>query len=481
MPVVGAQFLIDDQPLEDDNGHWKWTPGFYAGRVHAELLIGQGQVAASFALDVAPHTEKLSSDIFQSMLDQIWHFDPRLVLGTEPPRFQTGHQARITNPWLEYARLRSYGAKFVRSLGAIARYPIRELRAERALLPLRYVRRTDRQTALGATRIPSLLATLKGRESALPSTEALPLLDVPVTEETLDAAANRCIAMMTHAIAHRVVQLKETLELEIRREVSSATRSDLAARWPRRREFLDRLVRQLRQAQRVSPIKDVTRREFSAAGLNAVSADPTYSRTYGLAWRILRHGVEGAPDSVQLWICPTWEIYERWCFVRMAEALQANRPDYCWSMAMGHKSSAKLALVGFRGDDCRVELLLQPEFPAGDANSKSGFHSISGAREPDIVATFREGNQQRWCVFDAKYRTTRKNVLDAMSSAHIYRDALRWHQRKPESAVILVPRSGGAPWMEEWSFIRTHRVGVCAMSTDTDVAEIFDNLAVNCF
>ena len=73
----------------------------------------------------------------------------------------------------------------------------------------------------------------------------------------------------------------------------------------------------------------------------------------------------------------------------------------------------------------------------------------------------------KWYVLDAKYRTTRSNVLDAMASAHIYRDSLRWNGRRPESAVLLVPRGGGAAWMEQPDFIRSHRVGVCALSTDT--------------
>ena len=128
-----------------------------------------------------------------------------------------------------------------------------------------------------------------------------------------------------------------------------------------------------------------------------------------------------------------------------------------------------------------TELLLQPQFPAGDANSKSGFRSVSGRREPDIVITFCEGSRRRWDVLDAKYRTTRSNVLDAMSSAHIYRDSLRWHQRKPESAVLLVPRSGGAPWMEEPDFIHAHQVGVCALSPDTDSGELLDKLMVGDF
>ena len=480
-PIVDAQLLIDDQPLESSDGYWVWSPGFYAGQVRAELLVHGCQVVATYVLDVSPAPGKLGRDVFQVMLDEIWNFDPRLVLGTEPPQSPVGHETQVADPWLEYARLRSYGDSFVRALGAIARHPIRELRAERALLPLQYVRRADRQTALAAVRIPAVSAVLAGHDSSLPSTKTLPLFDVPVTQETLDAAANRCIAMVTQAVARRALQLKQTLEMAADSEIESETRSDLASRWPRRRVFLNGLLQQLRQVQGVSPIRDVTRLEISAAGLNAVSADPAYSRAYALAWRILRHGVDGPPDGEQMWICPTWEIYERWCFVRMGKALQAHRPEYRWSVLAGHKSNARAALAAFKGNEVCTELLLQPQFPAGDANSKSGFRSVSGRREPDIVITFCEGSRRRWYVLDAKYRTTRSNVLDAMSSAHIYRDSLRWHQRKPESAVLLVPRSGGAPWMEEPDFIHAHHVGVCALSPDTDIGELLDNLTVGGF
>ena len=67
--------------------------------------------------------------------------------------------------------------------------------------------------------------------------------------------------------------------------------------------------------------------ELSAAGLNAVSADPAYSRAYGLGWRILSSGVAGPPNGEELWICPTWEIYERWCFVQPGNALRTLMPE----------------------------------------------------------------------------------------------------------------------------------------------------------
>ena len=78
------------------------------------------------------------------------------------------------------------------------------------------------------------------------------------------------------------------------------------------------------------------------------------------------------------------------------------------------------------------------------------------------MLTRTDENVPKWYVLDAKYRTKRRNVLEAMTSAHVYRDALRWHERRPECAVLLVPRGGGAPWLEQPDFISRQHVGVCA-------------------
>ena len=79
-------------------------------------------------------------------------------------------------------------------------------------------------------------------------------------------------------------------------------------------------------------------------------------------------------------------------------------------------------------------------------------------------------------MLDAKYRTGRSNVLDAMSSAHIYRDALRWHEQRADRAALLVPCGGGAPWLERPDFIHQHQVGVYALDGDTDPRVIVQSL-----
>ncbi|MYE52092.1 MAG: hypothetical protein F4X81_11570 [Gammaproteobacteria bacterium] len=468
--------MIDDEILQSDGNHWTWSPRFYAGQVHAELLGPGDRTRATYLLDVSPDPEKLGRDTFQAMLERIWAFDPRLVLGTEPAAVPIGHEAATAKPWLEYARLRAYGDRFVRALAAIAHWPLRELRAERAHLPLPQVRRADRHTALAALGNPQLLKVLHAGEGAATSTGAMPRFDVPVARETLDGAANRCIAAIAHEVSRRAVRLRDELQTIVEKESDSATRTSLGARWPRRREFLDRLVAQLRHFLCIPPLVDVKRHEISAAGLNAVSADPAYSNAYGSGWRILRRGAEGPPRAERMWISPTWEIYERWCFVQLCDAVRKAKPEYSWSVLRTNRWKATAALTGSGNGHRSIELLLQPKFPAGDQRPNIGFRSVSGSREPDIVLTRTEGDMRKWHVLDAKYRTGRSNVLEAMASAHIYRDALRWNGHRPESAVLLVPRAGDAEWLERPEFIERHRVGVCALGAEADLQVVTDLL-----
>ena len=224
-PADGHRLLIDDEAVGYDDGDWVWRPGFYAGQVHAELLGPGGSVRAVYRLDVSPDPGKLGRDVFQTMLKEIWEFDPRLVLGAEPAGLCVGRDARITDPWLEYARLRTYGEAFVRALRTIARRPIRELRARRAELPLQHVRRADPQTVIAALRDPRLLPLFSHRSAAAAPVDALPPFDVPVARNTLDGAANRCIAAVAHMVSRRAIRFEAKRSRPLSRENPSRRRA----------------------------------------------------------------------------------------------------------------------------------------------------------------------------------------------------------------------------------------------------------------
>lgn len=463
LPSSGHTLVIDDQEFRSDDGTVRWTPGFFAGTVAAELLGLNGRTVESYTLDVSAHPGKLGSEVFRSMLEDLWQFDPALVIGTEPSTSNVGITGAYESDWLTYVRLRRYADDYLTALARIAVHPLRELRTRREHVPLTRVRRADRLTGLSIQRQP-VLAAVRGEDVGV-SVAAL-RLDVPVTEETLDSAANRLMAWQARAIAWRVERLMEDLEPKPQSDSKSETRTALANRWPRRRAFLTGIKTRLGRLRRRSILREVTRAAMTVAGLNAVSADPAYGRAWRLGWCILRRGIEGDLADERLWISPTWEIYERWCFVRAAQWLTATH-EVEWSARIEKTASDSRILKGHGREGRRFDLCLQPTFLAwDDRRGQSSRRSISGQRIPDILLQI--DGSSRNVVLDAKYRTTRANVLDAMTSAHIYRDALRIDGKRIDSALLLVPRSEGASWLKDPAFIREHSVGVVELSPGAD-------------
>ena len=458
------RLLIDDERLggsPTDTGCWSWRPGFFAGEVTGELIRPDGRREALFLLDVAPDTKKMGRDTFSQMLSDLWSLAPELVIGSEPATNPIGNTGVIEDPWLAFARLRRYAADFQRALAQVRARPRRTLQVRRESAPLHHVRRVDRQTAAALLRSPALAVILD--HDHLTTLASDNRLDVPVVEETLDCAANRAMAAIVLSVERRTRMICESLQELVSRENDSETRTSLAVRWPARKHFLDDFALQLRATLRKSPFRDVRRPEVTASGLTAIAADPVYARAWGLGWRALRLGIESPTTTERLWISPSWEIYERWCFMRVGQLLAAIRPAWKWQLHTNpHRWRG--ALEGAVG-----ELLLQPTFGANRQN-KQGMWSVSKQREPDIVLTVTKGQETQFVVLDAKYRATRANVLDAMESAHIYQDSLRIGPRRPESSVLVIPASGGAGWLEDPAFQAEHLVGAWTLAPGANAA-----------
>ncbi|MEZ5288064.1 MAG: DUF2357 domain-containing protein [Vicinamibacterales bacterium] len=456
-PGQGLVLRVDDEPLPDDATGlaWTWRPGFYAGQVRAELLQ-HGRRLESFVLDVSPDARKLGGPAFQTMVRELWSMDPALVLGQEPATAQSGSLGRLEDPLVEFERLRRYTPEYLSALASIAANPRRALRAVRALVPLNQTRAVDRQTALSASRsgVSVLFASEDGHAGAV---DASTRLDVPVVEESLDAAANRAMKSLTVSVLQRVRAVAVRLQGRVDNEQASDTRTGLATRWPARRQFLLETEARLQRALRQPPFPSVRRAEVSAAGLNAVSADPLYARAWGRGWRAIRHGVEGDVTDERFWISPSWELYERWCFMKLGSLLEQHTPGWTWRRRDG---SRRTTGAGHGG---RAELWLQPTFRTSEIQ-RAGRWSVSKQRIPDIVFRLSDGKSERFVVLDAKYRARREHVLDAMQSAHIYQDALRIGGRRPEASLLLVPAGGHAAWLESGAFQEKHRVGVHVLS-----------------
>jgi hypothetical protein len=478
----GWRLYIDDAPAEVDriNGQevWTWTPGFFAGLVRAEICSSEGAVRALFGLDVSPDPSKLGSEIFSRMLEEIRDENPALLLGREPASTWIGDCGDTTSALLQFARLREHGEALVEALRAIREAPIRTSTADRVRVAPHLAKRIDRRSILAALLSPRSLAFLASIQAGdeAPNAERVEF-EVPISNETFDNAANRYIAALVRAVISRAESVGKALEQAAAAEPAQETRTPLALRWPRRYRVLVELTQQLKWEIRQSPLANVSRAEVDAAGLTAVAAHPLYSRAQVSAWRILRNGLEGDLEE-RTWLSPTWEIYERWCFVRLTAILRQWLPSLVWRTWYGDNVTVNAGFEG-RSDRAKVRLLLQPIFDYSEGGThKSDFRSISGRFVPDIVLTVEAGDRRTFLVLDAKYRSGRSNVLDGMRSAHLYHDALRWHDRCPDRSWILIPAAGGTPWLHEAEFQDLNGVGALIVEPENANAELRNSVGI---
>ncbi len=287
------------------------------------------------------------------------------------------------------------------------------------------------------------------------------MLDVPCTERHLDGPANRCLAAMVKNVQQGIRRVRSEISEIVAKERESATRSSLQSRWPRRLAFLNSLELDLSQILRRIPFNEVTSSEITSAGLTAVAAHPLYSRAFKFGWGALRRGLSGQTSSARFWLAPTWEVYERWCFATVAKGVRKLLPALVWKRRQKSNSVDRVSWIGSDSSGARVSVVLQQTFSASNGASSSSFYSISGMRCPDIVLQKSdESGGSSFLVFDAKYRTKRNNVLEAMATAHIYRDALRQDGEHADGALLLVPRGSGAPWLEAEEFQHEEKVGI---------------------
>ena len=459
----GCRLLVDDEPLEARaSSAWVWKPGYYAGPVRAELLGPDGAALGRWRFGVSPDPDKVDPEIFDRMVAEILDHDPELVLGTEPARHRLGALGETDDPLVALERLRRREAELARAIAAIHREPRSVLRAKRERVPLHRVRRADLRTLRTALLEPAVLAALpRTRPVEIAGFSASPpFLDTPAAERSLDSPANRAALFMLRALRRRAGRVLERLRVEAEKEGKAATRTAYRARLPRWEEVLTKLSRYFERAERKSPFRDARQPEITAAGLNAVAAHPVYAQFWRVGWEALRPGVhrEAADD---LPLSPTWEIYERWCFVELARRLREWLSEPEWQESRGRGAGDRRWVRFRRGSDATIWLLLQKTVRRDGADLRS----VSAQFVPDL-ALCREGLAERpgFVILDAKYRASSEGIVGGMAeSAHPYQDALRWDGKRPDATLLLVPDVGQADFLSETAFVADHRVGAITL------------------
>lgn len=447
-----ARLFVDDVELQQAGGAFTWEPGFYAGQVQAELVAEGGRRLGCWRLDVGPTPNKLGDELFQSMISDLLHYKPELLLGTTAQQDVFSEADSNAPPEVQYVRLMSRARACCAALQRVCDQPITRLTQDRQRVALHRVRRVDHQSVLGLVRTHAVPA-LQGRE---PAERVVDQVDVPVIRTTYDNAANRSMAWMLRRLAHRVAFLMDWLR-------GAAARDEyLGPKCARRLQMLGRLRHELQRILCQSPFSEVTRTAVSSAGLTAVSAHPVYARAFRLMWQSLLAGVGADASNDALAVGPTWQVYERWCYLCVVDTVRAMFPDASWHES-AHGSNADQFRITAMHDGYTISIGMQRRFAAWDMSASASCRSLSRERIPDIILTVTGSYEAAFMVLDAKYRVSRGNVLEAMQSAHIYRDSLLYRKRRPWRSLLLVPDASATPWLADPEFQDRFGVGTIAL------------------
>ena len=447
----GATLCIDDiELIASADGLCRWRPGFYAGRV-ALHVVATGGVRIRYDLDIGPSPSKAGADCFADMVAAIRDFDQTLLGGTSEASMafgRAGQPGRYADAVL-LARMRQHGPGFLDALASVVRAPHRSVCADLQMLPLSRIRRLH-PGALRDRRVAALAGAGADPTTAFESIRIHSLTSVP----TFDTPANRALVGLLQRFRATLIRLGHRVQaLGL-----GGPQEEQAQRVARRLIELQTLASRVDKLLMAAPFTDVSNPGTTAAGLTQVAAQPNYGRAYRLGCRALTCHVDGQDDADELHVNHSWGIYETWCYVAVLDsvrrALGATLTP-CTPRAV----SADLAFGAALPDGGALEVLFQAEFPSTSPAARRSGWSISRERRPDIVLIERRGGRQRAMVLDAKWRSGRNNVLDAMESAHIYHDALRIAGSPPSPCLLLLPGAPSVSALEEQSFVDAHGVG----------------------
>ncbi|WP_353191636.1 DUF2357 domain-containing protein [Pandoraea pnomenusa] len=453
-----ARVFVDDVEVrQGDDGRYEWTASFFAGRVQIVVASSAASEDVYFAF-VGPSTEKVADEQFDEMVDEIQRFRATLLLGSSSAAKEFGDDAgRSTlENLVRLARLQLHARAFVHEVQKICRAPHRSLlQAERRVSLARVKRLHPR-----ALREPLIAAAVAGLTA-----ESMPLdllhVATSTAMPTFDTPSNRALkALVTRLAAQASVLLDAVGQGQL-----GGDQEEQKARRPRREHFLRSLVTETKALLTREPFRSVSRLETSAASLTQISAQPAYSSAFRRGTRALIRGVEGGTYQDHLYVSPTWGVYETWCFVHILSKL-AERFDHSGWTAISHGVvSAAESYELVLGNGIRIEAHFQANFTAGGPPSNRVGWSLSRFRIPDIVIVVRSASRLDFLVLDAKFRSKRDNVLEAMESAHIYHDSLRVRHQKPSLCALLLPARADVPHLDADAFLHEHGVGtICHFS-----------------
>lgn len=447
---TAQRVFVDDVELLAASGWFQWRPCFYAGQVRVEVLHTSGS-QATYDLAISPTAKKADNANFIEMIEEIRVFDQTLLGGMSAATMAFGNEGRsgLHADHVLLARLRLYGHEFLAAVVALVRSPHQKLSADRQMMPLARARRLH-PTALRERKLSTLISgtSLSGEQFDTIQVHAW------TSSPTVDTPANRVLLGLLKRFRATLTALREkvfTLQL-------SDDKDEQRNRVERRIAVLNQLEAKATRLIQQHPFTAVKTGVAGSSGLTQIAAHPSYNKAYRLGCAAMASRVEGEQSLDQLHMPPSWGIYESWCFLQTLACLE-QLLGIRMTSAKPTAVQAQLAFHAQLSSTHTIEVLFQANFPSSRPYAGRLGWSISRERVPDILIVEHKASTSRSLILDAKWRSGKRNVLEAMESAHIYHDSLRIDHLAPSRCVLLLPGASEVANLGESEFINTHHVG----------------------
>jgi hypothetical protein len=452
--ALDADLLIDGIPVEalrsrqPNVARWRWMPGFHAGAVEVTLHL-PGMGVRRFDITTDPDLRKLTRDDFDTMVREVLEDTFALFSLSAFRKGIAHHPGGKPPPLARLEFLRSRAVEITQTIEAIKRSPRHFLRAEQITVPFHRAVRATGPEIIKSFR-SGLIRTETNRPSRLPTALGgrLPAqITVRQRRNSVDIPEHRQIKACLKSWAAWLSSVADVLA-KTNRSGDSDTVSQ-TGNWAKRTR---RIARLLNEAADSGFMREVTDSPPTLQMSSLFRNDPVYHRFYRL-WQDMNLGLAAIfGDFLQMPLARTYELYELWCFLRLLRAAieeyGSSSTDlanlFITEAAGGVTISAGSVIVSISSDKVLCFQRQYREYWV-EPNGKGSFSRVM---VPDVVlaGTGFGTPDKQVIVLDAKYRIN-DGLNDALSSIHMYRDALVQETNSGEiegivtAAYLLTPHA----------------------------------------
>jgi hypothetical protein len=457
----------------------------WAGRT--VFVLRGGLTPQQIHLDIGPHEKKLGVGAWEELIQELsqisntlpWGMSPGAAAGRiTPDALASVHPAIIEQQLPIFCRL-------LRRL--LADPPIQTFRI-RTVRPLDVSRRADLRTVRWLSNHPLELAGIRGlaTEDQRPNPRAL--VDQPEIQESRDHPVTRYVAYLLERVRRRLV----TTVASLRQPAGHGVPDPSATIYARQlAENVELAVREIERVQRAPLFHAVRPEPLTDSVIQSLPDHPLYSAIHRVGCQLISPGLAFAPEQdIYSALKHSYDLFELAVLYRLVAGVSAGLPPD-WHLT--DQGSVKRLpredrppdgsiWIWTGPDEQELEMYYQARFASavGPPDIRP-FSSLSVGRVPDYVLVYRRSNViVRWIILDAKYRSSRHSIHEALGDIHRYRDSLRMSGRAADAAYIIVPcLQDDAELYGRSDYLKAHQLGAISTSDDSWIDPIWNRLQLS--